>query len=421
MGLVAVSVLQTFFIVILLFTLMPLHLPKKKTLILLGITVTGICIVVGILSFLYGAAFLPHYGYIIVCIPLYTILYIFSKAKGSRFVFVVLTAFIFQRIISTILMVVRVYSGGYTPLYFLMNLIFFGALIFGARYLKKDFNEIIFAYQREFNCLSIILILLLTLVWISSPIIGQNEVDSDILFVSGLLYVTVVVLYMYIGVSFHSFSKAIEAERSAISLEHQMQAAHDNIKLLQAAQEQAKLYRHDQRHHIMLISEFLEKGNIEGLKRYLMQEKKDIETMSPKNYCINEAANLLFSSFTSQANSLGIYIEIDAQIPQSLTISSTELCTLLSNAIENAITATARVNDGRERKIKLKAVMSDRKLLLSVVNPYMGTVHMEDGLPQSSGNEHGFGTKSIATIAEKYDGLSSFNAENGIFTLHLII
>lgn len=46
---------------------------------------------------------------------------------------------------------------------------------------------------------------------------------------------------------------------------------------------------------------------------------------------------------------------------------------------------------------------------------------MENGLPQSSREGHGFGVKSIKMIAEKYRGYCSFNAQDGIFTLKTVL
>ncbi len=421
LGLIAATVLQTFFVIVFLFILMPFRPPVRKALTLMGAIMAVLCITAGILAACYGADFLPQYGYLLIAAPLFMTVYFLSKAKGSRFLFVLLTILIFHRMICTLLMSVRIYSGGFTALYFLMNFLLFGALLYGGWRLKTDFHKIIFTYHKEFDCLTVILLLLLMLVWLFSPIVDQNQVDSDILLVAALLYLLILLFYFYIGVSFRSFSKRLEAERSALSLGHQMQAAQDHIALMQDTREKAKLYRHDLRHHLLLIGELLDNGSIEQLRDYLLQIQKDLDAITPTDYCPNEAANLIFSSFALQAQKLGVQLELDAQIPQSLSISNTELCTLLSNALENAVAATSRVTDGREKTVKLSAGMLDGKLLLVVENPYAGTVRIENGLPQTDCKGHGFGTKSMEVITEKYGGLSSFEAQNGVFTVRLVV
>jgi len=42
-------------------------------------------------------------------------------------------------------------------------------------------------------------------------------------------------------------------------------------------------------------------------------------------------------------------------------------------------------------------------------------------MPISILENHGYGTKSIAAIADKYNGLYAFTAENGIFKTRIIL
>ncbi|MEG2173939.1 MAG: ATP-binding protein [Oscillospiraceae bacterium] len=415
------AMLHTFFVVALLIILMPLNLKGKKLWMLAGSMILVMCVVSGSLAAYFDVNFLSQYGYLLIGIPLYLTMYLFSKAKGSRFAFVVLTALIFHRMISTILMVIRVYSGGFTSLYFVMDILLFGALLYGGHHIRSDFHKIVFSYPTEFGCLSIILILLLMLVWLFTPVIDHTQVDSDILIVAALLYLMIMMIYLYIGISFRNFSKRLDAERYALSLRHQMQAAQDHINQIQTTQEKTTQYRQNLRHHLVIIGKLLDHGNLEGLQSYLSEVKKDIDAVVPKRYCQNEAANLLLASFSTQTQRLGIFFEIDAQIPQSLSINDAELCTLLASALENAVTATALLENSSKKIIRLSASMLDGKLLLLVENSYVGTVRIQNGLPQSHDQGHGFGTKNMEAIVKMHDGLSSFEALNGIFTVRIVV
>ncbi len=46
---------------------------------------------------------------------------------------------------------------------------------------------------------------------------------------------------------------------------------------------------------------------------------------------------------------------------------------------------------------------------------------MKGGLPQTSQEGHGYGTRSIAAIAEAHGGHVIFNAEGGVFTLKIML
>ena len=61
------------------------------------------------------------------------------------------------------------------------------------------------------------------------------------------------------------------------------------------------------------------------------------------------------------------------------------------------------------------------KLLIEIKNPYSGTVELENGLPAARQAGHGFGCRSMASIARQKGGLCVFRAEDGVFLLQLAL
>ena len=102
---------------------------------------------------------------------------------------------------------------------------------------------------------------------------------------------------------------------------------------------------------------------------------------------------------------------MEAKLPNRLAISDTELCSLLSNALENALRAVSELPEG-QRHVSLYCGVRQNKLLIEVRNPYAGTVYMQNGVPASvRGEGHGYGCRSIQTIAERNGGLCVFTPE----------
>ena len=62
-----------------------------------------------------------------------------------------------------------------------------------------------------------------------------------------------------------------------------------------------------------------------------------------------------------------------------------------------------------------------RALLIEIKNPCAGKVDFLDGLPYSGEPGHGYGCRSISTIARRCHGLCDFKAENGIFTMRVAL
>lgn len=46
---------------------------------------------------------------------------------------------------------------------------------------------------------------------------------------------------------------------------------------------------------------------------------------------------------------------------------------------------------------------------------------MENGLPVNEDPNHGLGVKSISSIAERHNGMYSFEAADGVFTMRVIL
>ena len=113
-------------------------------------------------------------------------------------------------------------------------------------------------------------------------------------------------------------------------------------------------------------------------------------------------------------------MSVKAQLPQKLSLPNTELCSLLSNGLENALHAAAKL-EPTQRWVDFYCDIHVNKLLIEIKNPYLGEIQLQDGIPISSQSGHGYGCRSIQSIVEQHHGLYSFEAENGIFTLRIML
>ena len=201
----------------------------------------------------------------------------------------------------------------------------------------------------------------------------------------------------------------------------QSERAEIEIFALQQVQQQTSIYRHDMRHHLSLLNSYLEAGEISMAGEYIRQAQTDIDKIVPVRYCENNAVNLILSSFAAKAKQQDVAFSAEVNIPVALPLSDTELCALLSNGLDNAVCAAAQVDGYAQRTVRINCQPHKDKLLIYISNPYRGTVTMREGLPQSTQPQHGFGAKSIRMIAEKNNGYCAFEAEEGLFTLKVVL
>jgi len=144
-----------------------------------------------------------------------------------------------------------------------------------------------------------------------------------------------------------------------------------------------------------------------------------VESIMPKCFCENELVNMLCASFSDRAERMGIRLAVKAKISKIHSISDTELCTVLSNGLENALHAVSELE--KHRWIEMRCEVKHDKLLIGIKNPYSGEIIMQDGLPVSGKENHGYGCYSIRAIVERHQGVCDFETKNGIFILRVVL
>ena len=161
-----------------------------------------------------------------------------------------------------------------------------------------------------------------------------------------------------------------QLEQTRNNLKLQVGQAVREIEALRTSQQQTRAYRHDLRHHLQYISACIENGRGEQAQEYIQSICSEIEASKVTTYCENEAANLIFSSFAGRAESCGVPLNIQAHIPQLISVAETDLCVLLSNALENALRACRRMKaENGPAYIEVTAREKNGHLFLQFVNP----------------------------------------------------
>lgn len=233
---------------------------------------------------------------------------------------------------------------------------------------------------------------------------------------------TVSVFYFaFIIIYYAETKKQANAQRERDMLAAQLQLAKTEFITFRQLQECTVVYRHDMRHHFTFLQGLASEGSIEGIKEYLKTAQSDIDAITPVRFCENETVNLILSAFSARAAKAGVLLSVDAKLPATIPLSDTEICSLLSNSLENAINAAAACPDSLHRTVTVKVLIHKNKLLISTDNSYLGEIKMKDGLPQSPFESHGYGTRSIAAIANAHGGQALFNVEGGVFSLKIML
>lgn len=229
----------------------------------------------------------------------------------------------------------------------------------------------------------------------------------------------VFMFYFLFPYLYKSLSEKQLLKSAKTALQQKINSAENQITVLNDANSRMAVYRHDMRHHLIMLNGMLSSGQIMQAQEFISNVMADLDEITPKLFCENEIVNLLCSFYDTKAKNTGINFKVNVILSQNLPLSDTELCSVISNGLENAFLAVSS-EDVSDKWVKIYCEVIHNKLLIQIQNPYAGQITMRDGLPVSDHEGHGYGCYSIKTIAQRNGGLSSFKAEDGLFTLRLI-
>lgn len=209
-------------------------------------------------------------------------------------------------------------------------------------------------------------------------------------------------------------------EQTRDSLNLQVKQAIREIDTLREAQRKTRIYRHDMRHHMQFVLSCIENGRSGQAQDYIREICSQIDAGTVVAFCENESVNLIFSAFAERTKAYGIGIEIHAAIPQVIAVSESDLCVLLSNALENAIHACRKVQkDGLAADIQVLAYERSGTLFWQITNSCGDDIVFYRGIPVANEPGHGIGVHSICAIVEQYGGICTFSVKDHRFALRV--
>ncbi|MCI8856990.1 MAG: sensor histidine kinase [Clostridiaceae bacterium] len=233
-----------------------------------------------------------------------------------------------------------------------------------------------------------------------------------------LLMILVPVMYITVFKVLWAQMKLFDAAEKNRTLIMQVKMATDRLAMGSENEKRLQLLRHDMKHNMLLLSDYLHSGRQAEAEKLISSLVADIDKNALQSYCDNRSVNVVLSYHSRIAAENGIQFTASVQLPEKLTVSETDFAVILSNGLENAVNALKECND---KKIFVKSFIDEDKIYLEIKNPFYNTVTFDGKIPRSNQENHGFGTKSMAAIVEKYGGVYSFTVEQGYFSFRCSI
>lgn len=179
-------------------------------------------------------------------------------------------------------------------------------------------------------------------------------------------------------------------------------------------------FRHDYKNNLFAINALLNKSDVEEAKEYISGMNDTLDMTYSRFMTGNFLADAILTDKALLAENKGIKLDFDGKIPHTL-ITNNDLCTILANAIDNAIRGAEGCADA---EIIVSAHESDGALKIIVRNTVLSKVEIKDNTiktTKSDSENHGFGLNAIKAAARKYGGFVVLDCDNNWFTLKTVL
>lgn len=177
---------------------------------------------------------------------------------------------------------------------------------------------------------------------------------------------------------------------------------------------------HDIRHQIR----HLEEGGVAVEKGALEDLAQEVRIYDSKVKTGNDALDTILSEKRLLCEREGTRLTCIADGASLSGLSPADLYSLFGNLLDNAIEAVRRLDGAERRTISLVVSRRGDMAVIHEENYFDGDVRFEGGLPVSTKGDplnHGFGTRSMSQIVERYGGSMSMRAQGDRFGVTIVL
>ena len=184
--------------------------------------------------------------------------------------------------------------------------------------------------------------------------------------------------------------------------------------------EKQKARSHDYMNHLnvmlMLAHEGKSDEQIHYIEEQLGKEVQSVDIIDTGNTLINAVLNIKYL----EAKEKGIIIPFIADNLKGVKISDSDLVTILTNVLDNAIEAVEKCD---EKRIVFKIIKDYNTLIIDSTNPYKGKIKDEDNFLTTKNDKknHGFGLANIKKTVEANNGNCFIDTEGGNFHISITL
>jgi len=236
-----------------------------------------------------------------------------------------------------------------------------------------------------------------------------------------VMYAIVEVVVLLVYYLCHTIITTYDHLQDSRLINQRMQIQIDGLERSSAMIEQIRHDKHEMKNVYFYIESLVNAGEYEELTSFVNEKLAHRFDAIEEFRTGNRLIDFLLTQKMAEARASSIHVVTNLLIPAKLPIGQDDLCALLLNLLDNAITASQSEPEGdiyiSIREIKNYLAIHIRNRCSEDVlqkNPQLKT-------SKKDADNHGIGLRVVRAIAQKYNGIFKTCMENGYFVADVML
>ena len=264
-------------------------------------------------------------------------------------------------------------------------------------------------------------VLILVALLLSGEMFGCIPIDfervkirNNIINFSAVLIVPIfMVLIIYL--LFNCISKQY-FENISLLMEKQVEQQVEHYKKINKLTDDLRGFRHDYKNHMICLQSLLNNKQYDEALSYVKSITNQEILDSNKFFSGNQIADAILTDKNELAQKNNCKIIFDGSVSDEISVSN--LCTILSNALDNSIEACSKIDSDETQIIDVKCVASELIQIIRISNPNLDNNAVTE-TSKADRKNHGFGLSNIRRTVERMDGQMIISSQYPTFVLEI--
>lgn len=229
----------------------------------------------------------------------------------------------------------------------------------------------------------------------SSELFFDNKINSFLTVLTIMAFLTIIISFVFSSISRQYYESILGI------MEKQMVGQVEHYQKINKLTDDLREFRHDYKNHMICLQATLEKRQLDEALDYVKSITKQEIIDANKFSSGNQIADSILSEKSESAANIGTQIQFSGFISDE--IPAVDLCTMLSNALDNAIEACEKLSLTDSAVITVKCAVVQNVQVIKLSNPNPDNKNSTETSKLDKDN-HGFGLYNIRRTVEKLGG-----------------